>query len=186
MQDLADYTQKPTPGTALSAMPLFHRPCAAAVTADPLVLCPRNLVRCNKRPEHMLEIFLTHAIPPMRARLLIRGAVSPRDRLSAPPAKESSTRARRPRRLVDLLTVLKGRLLLVDNVKLSPTLPYFYGWPPICSPASALNLFLLSRLCSLRTGSGGPGTDHTSSRHSRLYKRKLQCLPMDMLDNFSL
>ena len=120
---LADYTKKPTPGTALSAMPLFHRPCAAAVTADPLVLCPRSLVRCNKRPERMLESFLTHAIPPTRVRLLIRGAVSPRDRLSAPPAKESSTRARRPRRLVDLLTVLKGRLFLVDDVNLSPTLP---------------------------------------------------------------
>ena len=120
---MADYTQKPTPGTALSAMPLFHRPCAAAVTADPLVLCPRNLVRCNKRPEHMLESFLTHAIPPTRVRLLIRGAVSPRDHLSAPPAKESSTRARRPRRLVDLLTVLKGLLFLVDDVNLSPTLP---------------------------------------------------------------
>ena len=104
-------------------MPLFHRPCAAAVTADPLVLCPRSLVRCNKRPEHVLEIFLTHAIPPTRARLLIRGAVSLRDRLSAPPAKESSTRARRPRRLVDLLTVLKGCLFLVDDVNLSPTLP---------------------------------------------------------------
>ena len=57
----------------------------------------------------MLEIFLTHAIPPTRVRLLIRGAVSPRDRLSAPPAKESSTRARRPRRLVDLLTVALQR-----------------------------------------------------------------------------
>ena len=65
----------------------------------------------------MLESFLTHAIPPTRVRLLIRGAVSPRDHLSAPPAKESSTRARRPRRLVDLLTVLKGRLFLVDDVK---------------------------------------------------------------------
>ena len=37
--------------------------------------------------------------------------------------KESSTHTRRPRRLVDLLTVLKGRLFLVDDVNLSPTLP---------------------------------------------------------------
>ena len=34
----ADYTQKPTPGTALSAMPPFHRPRAAVVTTDPLAL----------------------------------------------------------------------------------------------------------------------------------------------------
>ena len=35
---VADYTQKPTPGTALSVMPPFHRPRAAVVTTDPLVL----------------------------------------------------------------------------------------------------------------------------------------------------
>ena len=83
------------------------------------------------------------------------------------PAEESSARAERLSRLVDVLTVLKGRLFPADNVTLSPTTLEFYGWPPMCSPASALNLFLRSRLCSLRTGSGGPTTDHTSTRYSR-------------------
>ena len=87
-------------------------------------------------------------------------------RFERPPAEESSARAERPSRLVDVLTVLKGRLFAADNVTLSPTTLEFYGWPPMCSPASALNLFLLSRLCSLRTSSGGPTTDHTSTRYS--------------------
>ena len=84
-------------------------------------------------------------------------------RFERPPAEESSARAERPSRLVDVLTVLKGRLFAADNVTLSPTTFEFYGWPPMCSPASAFNLLLLSRLCSLRSGSGGPAADHTST-----------------------
>ena len=88
----------------------------------------------------------------------------------------ASARAERLSRLVDVLTVLKGRLFPADNVTLSPTTLEFYGWPPICSLASALNLFLLSRLCSLRTSSGDPTTDHTSIRYIRLFNRRLQSL----------
>ena len=84
-------------------------------------------------------------------------------RFERPPAEESSARAERLSRLVDVLTVLKGRLFPADNVTLSPTTLEFYGWPPICSAASAFNLLLLSRLCSLRSGTGGPATDHTST-----------------------
>ena len=47
---------------------------------------------------------------------------------------------------MDVLTVVKERLFLLDDVILSPILPEFYGWPPICSPASALNLFLLIKV----------------------------------------
>ena len=79
------------------------------------------------------------------------------------PAEESSARAERLSRLVDVLTVLKGRLFPADNVTLSPTTLEFYGWPPMHSSAAAFNLFLRSRLCSLRSGTGGPATDHTST-----------------------
>ena len=57
-------------------------------------------------------------------------------RFERPPAEESSARAERPSRLVDVLTVVKERLFLLDNVTLSPILPEFYGWPPMCSLAS--------------------------------------------------
>jgi hypothetical protein len=97
-------------------------------------------------------------------------------RFERPAAEESSARAERLSRLVDVLTVLKGRLFPADNVTLSPTTLEFYGWPPICSPASVINLLLLSRLFSLRTGSGGPTTDRTSTRYSRFYNRRLQSL----------
>ena len=80
-----------------------------------------------------------------------------------PPAEESSARTERLSRLVELLTVVKERLFLVDDVIGSTTTYEFYGWPPTCSPASAFMLLLLSRLCSLAVGSGGPATDHTST-----------------------
>ena len=60
------------------------------------------------------------------------------------PAEESSARAERLSRLVDVLTVLKGRLFLADNVTLSPTTLEFYGWPPTCSPLASCDVFLLS------------------------------------------
>ena len=99
-------------------------------------------------------------------------------RFERPPAEESSARAERLSRLVDVLTVVKERLFLLDNVTLSPILPEFYGWPPMCSPASAFDLLLLSRRNALRTSSGGPTTDHTSTWHSRLNIRRLQCLQL--------
>ena len=91
-----------------------------------------------------------------------------------PPAEESSARAERLSRLVDVLTVVKERLFLLDDVILSPILPEFYGWPPTCSPASVLHLFLHSRRNSLLDGSGGPAMDHTSMWHSRLLTQQLQ------------
>ena len=94
----------------------------------------------------------------------------------APVVEESSARAGRLSRLVDLLTVLKARLSLADNVTLSPTILEIYGWPPICSLASDFNLLLHSRRCALRAGSGGPTTDHTSTCYSRLNIRRLQRL----------
>ena len=84
-------------------------------------------------------------------------------RFERPPAEESPASAEPFSQLVDVLTVLKGRLFPADNVTLSPTTLEFYGWPPICSPASAFMLLHLSRLCSLAAGSGGPATDHTST-----------------------
>ena len=45
---------------------------------------------------------------------------------------------------MDVLKVVKERLFLLDDVILSPTTLEFYGWPPTCSPASGLNLFLRS------------------------------------------
>ena len=115
-------------------------------------------------------------IPSSRARDLLAAVVLVGITFERPPAEESSARAERLSRLVDVLTVVKERLFLLDDVILSPILPEFYGWPPTCSPASALNLFLLSRLCSLRTGSGGPTTEHTSTRYSRFFNRRLQSL----------
>ena len=97
-------------------------------------------------------------------------------RFERPPAQESSARAERPSRLVDVLTVVKERLFLLDDVILSPILPEFYGWPPTCSPASVFNLLLHSRRNSLRDGSGGPATDHTSTCYSRRFPRRLQLL----------
>ena len=99
---------------------------------------------------------------------MLAAVVSVGKRFERPPAEESSARAERPSRLVDVLTVVKERLFLLDDVILSPILPEFYGWPPTCSPASVFNLLLHSRRNSLRDGSGGPATDHTLTWHSRL------------------
>ena len=55
-------------------------------------------------------------------------------RFERPPAEESSARAESLSRSVDVLTVLKERLSLADNVPLSPTILEFYGWLPTCSP----------------------------------------------------
>ena len=119
---------------------------------------------------------MADVIPSTRALVLLAAVVHVGITFERPPAEESSARADRLSRLVDVLTVVKERLFLLDDVILSPILPEFYGWPPTCSPASAFMLLLLSRLCSLRTCSGGPTTDHTSTCYSRLGNRRLQCL----------
>ena len=111
----------------------------------------------------MSESILTHVISSTRARVVLGAARLVGKRFERLPAEESSARAERLSRLVDVLTVLKGRLFAADNVTLSPTTFEFYGWPPMCSPACDFNLLLLSRLCSLRSGNGGPATDHTST-----------------------
>ena len=59
-------------------------------------------------------------------------------------AEESSARTERLSRLVELLTVVKERLFLLDDVIGSTTTYEFYGWPPTCSPLASCNLFLLS------------------------------------------
>ena len=106
---------------------------------------------------------MADAIPSTRARVLLAAVVSVGITFERPPAEESPARAECLSRLVDVLTVVKERLFLLDDVILSPILPEFYGWPPTCSPASVFMLLLLSRLCSLAAGSGGPATDHTST-----------------------
>ena len=89
---------------------------------------------------------MTHVIPSTRARVVLGAARLVGKRFERPPAEESSARAERLSRLVDLLTVLKECLFLLDDVIGSTTTLEFYGWPPMCSPASAFNLLLLSRL----------------------------------------
>ena len=76
-------------------------------------------------------------IPPTRARVLLAAVVSVGIRFERPPAEENSARAERLSRSVDALTVLKGRLVLVDDAIGSPTNLEFYGCPPTCWAASA-------------------------------------------------
>ena len=85
-------------------------------------------------------------IPSTRARDLLAAVVFVGIRFERPAAEGSSARAERLSRLVDLLTVLKRRLFLVDNVLLSPATLDFYGWPPTCSPLASSDLFLLTPL----------------------------------------
>ena len=92
----------------------------------------------------MSENILTHVISSTRARLVLGAAVLVGIRFERPPAEQSSARAERLSRSVDLLTVLNERLFLADNVLLSPMVLEFYGWPPTCSPLASCNLFLLS------------------------------------------
>ena len=63
-----------------------------------------------------------------------------------PPAEESSARAERLSRLVDVLTVVKERLFLLADVIGSTTILEFYGWPPTCSPLARKDVFLRSPL----------------------------------------
>ena len=58
-------------------------------------------------------------------------------RFERPAAEESSARAERLSRLVDVLTVVKERLFLLDDVIGSTTTLEFYGWPPTCSPMAS-------------------------------------------------
>ena len=60
-----------------------------------------------------------------------------------PAAEESSARTERLSRLVELLTVVKERLFLLDDVIGSTTTYEFYGWPPTCLTLAVLNVFLL-------------------------------------------
>ena len=55
-------------------------------------------------------------------------------------------RTERPSQVVDALTVLSGRALTPSNASADPSTHDFTGRPPIGSPASDLNLLLLSRL----------------------------------------
>ena len=61
-----------------------------------------------------------------------------------PAAEESSARGERLSRLVELLTVVKERLFLLDDVIGSTTTYEFYGWPPTCSPLMVIALLLLT------------------------------------------
>ena len=124
----------------------------------------------------MPERLLTRANPPTRARLLLAAGGQRRDGLKAPAVEEGSTRAERPSRSVDLLTVLSGRAVTPSNASADPTTHEFTGWPPVGSPSAVENLLLLSRLWALSTGLGGPTTDHTSTRHNRLIHFRLQHL----------
>ena len=58
-------------------------------------------------------------------------------RFERPPSEENSARAERLSRLVDVLTVVKERLFLLDDVIGSTTMLEFYGWPPTCSPMAS-------------------------------------------------
>ena len=77
---------------------------------------------------------MADAIPSTRARVLLAAVVSVGITFERPPAEESSARAERLSRLVELLTVVKERLFLVDDVIGSTTTHEYYGWPPTCSP----------------------------------------------------
>ena len=85
----------------------------------------------------MPENILTHVISSTRARLVLGAARLVGIRFERPPAEQSSARAERLNRSVDLLTVLKECLFLADNVLLSPMVLGFYGWPPTCSPLAS-------------------------------------------------
>ena len=76
----------------------------------------------------MSENILAHVISSTRARLVLGAARLVGIRFERPPAEQSSARAERLSRSVDLLTVLKGRLFLADSVLLSPMILEFYGF----------------------------------------------------------
>ena len=80
---------------------------------------------------------MADAIPSTRARVLLAAVVSVGITFERPPAEESSARAERLSRLVDVLTVVKERLFLLDDVIGSTTTYEFYGWPPTCSPLAS-------------------------------------------------
>ena len=88
----------------------------------------------------MSENILTHVISSTRARLVLGAARLVGIRFERPPAEQSSARAERLSRSVDLLTVLKERLFLADSVVLSPMVLEFYGWPPTCSPLAVIGV----------------------------------------------
>ena len=92
----------------------------------------------------MSENILAHVISTTRARVVLTAVVLVGIRFERQPAEQSSARAERLSRSMDLLTVLKERLFLADNVLLSPMVLEFYGWPPTCSPLAVIALFLLT------------------------------------------
>ena len=74
--------------------------------------------------------FLTHVNAPTRARVVLAAAGRRRDRLTEPAAEESPTRARRPSRRVDLLTVLTGRAVTPGNASADPRTSDLYRVAP--------------------------------------------------------
>ena len=80
---------------------------------------------------------MADAIPSARARVLLAAVVSVGITFERPPAEESPARAECLSRLVDVLTVVKERLFLVDDVIGSTTTYEFYGLPPTCSPLAS-------------------------------------------------
>ena len=78
--------------------------------------------------------------------------------------------------MVELLTVLKELTLKLCNASPRPGNDDFTGWLPVGWSASAFDLLLLSRPWALCEGSGGPATDHTSTRYSHRYRSLVQLL----------
>ena len=80
---------------------------------------------------------MADAIPSTRARVLLAAVVRVGIAFERPPAEESPARAERLSRLVDVLTVVKERLFLMDDVIRSTTTLEFYGLPLTCSPIAS-------------------------------------------------
>ena len=93
----------------------------------------------------MPEGFLTHANPPTRARVVSPAPRRRRVRLNPPVVEESPTRARRPRRLVDLFAVLTKGAFTTSAATRAQSTAALYGLPPTTGGHVDFNLFLLSR-----------------------------------------
>ena len=92
----------------------------------------------------MPEGFLTHANPPTRARVVSPAPRRRRVRLNPPVVEESPTRARRPRRLVDLFAVLTEGTSTTSTAPLAQNIVELYGLLPTVADDVAGALFLLS------------------------------------------
>ena len=105
--------------------------------------------------------------PPTRARDLVTAVVTVGIRFERPAAEVNSARAERPRRVVEVVSDIEGRLFQQPTTTRPPTTLELDGWLADGLDPPTFNLFLLSTRNSLRAGSGGPTTDPTSSKYSR-------------------